>query len=77
MVYGTVGSRIQIFQYPDRRFMMHCLTLLAQGTSGQTGPHGDTLPALLLVLCLALGMVLLCRSSGRSSESKLERLDEE
>jgi hypothetical protein len=40
-------------------------------------PHSDTLPALLLVLCLALPLVLLCRSSGRRAESKLEKLDEE
>jgi hypothetical protein len=57
--------------------MMHCLNFLAEGTSGQLGPHSDTLPSMLLVLCLALAMVLLCRSSGRSSESKLEKLDEE
>jgi hypothetical protein len=57
--------------------MIHWTTLLAEGTSGIQGPHGDTLPALLLVLCLALALVLLCRSSGRSTESKLEKLDEE
>ena len=52
--------------------MTHFFTLLAQ-----QGPHSDTLPALLLVLCLALPLVLLCRSSGRSAESKLEKLDED
>jgi hypothetical protein len=50
---------------------------LAEGTSGVTGPHGDTLGALLLVMCLALGLILLCRPSGRHAESKLEKLDEE
>jgi hypothetical protein len=53
--------------------MTHFFTLLAQ----PQGPHSDTLPALLLVLCLALPLVLLCRSSGRRSESKLEKLDDD
>lgn len=50
---------------------------LAEGTSGVQGPHGDTLPSLLLVLCLALALILLCRPSGRHAESKLDKLDEE
>ena len=50
---------------------------LAEGTNGLSGPHGDTWPALLVILCLALGLVLLVRSSGRHAESKLEKLDEE
>jgi hypothetical protein len=53
--------------------MTHFFTLLAQ----PAGPHSDTLPALLLVLCLALPLVLLCRSSGRRAESKLEKLDDD
>jgi hypothetical protein len=57
--------------------MTQWITMLAEGTAGIQGPHGDTLPALLLVLCLALGLILLCRSSGRRAESKLEKLEEE
>jgi hypothetical protein len=57
--------------------MIHWMTLLAEGTSGIRGPHGDTVPALLLVLCLALGLILLCRSAGRRTESKLEKLEDE
>jgi hypothetical protein len=57
--------------------MIHWITILSEGTSGIRGPHGDTVPALLLVLCLALGLILLCRPSGRRAESKLEKLDDE
>jgi hypothetical protein len=49
----------------------------AEGTSGIQGPHGDTMASLLVVLCVALSMILLCRSSGRYAESKLDKIDDE
>jgi hypothetical protein len=44
-----------------------------------TGPrvHSDALPYLLVVLCLALALILLCRSSSRSKDLRLEELDED
>jgi hypothetical protein len=44
----------------------------------ETGPnvHGDTIPYLLVLLCVALAFILLCRSSSRSKEIRLEDLDE-
>jgi hypothetical protein len=49
----------------------------AEGTSGIAGPHGDTWPALLIILCVVAGLILLVRPSGRHAESKLEKLDED
>jgi hypothetical protein len=44
----------------------------------ETGPnvHGDTIPYLLVLLCVALAFILLCRSSSRSKEIRLEDLDD-
>ena len=49
----------------------------AEGTSGIQGPHGDTIPSLLVILLVVAGLILLVRSSGRHAESKLEKLDED
>ena len=45
----------------------------------QAGPatHSETLPYIEVVICLALGLILLCRSSGRRAEMNLEELDED
>jgi hypothetical protein len=49
----------------------------AEGITPIAGPHGDTLASLLVVLCVALSLILLCRPSGRYVESKLEKFEEE
>jgi len=35
------------------------------------------LPYFLVVMCIAMGMVVVCRGSRRSNESKLAKLDDE
>ena len=42
-----------------------------------TGPHDLVVPYVVVVLCVALGMIVLCRSANRSSDVKLDDLDEE
>jgi hypothetical protein len=56
-----------------------CLPAAAWAAPADTGPtvHGDTIPYLLVLLCLALGFILLCRSSSRSKEVRLDELDED
>jgi hypothetical protein len=39
--------------------------------------HSDVMAYMLLVFCIALGMIMVCRSAGRTSEVRLEELDEE
>ena len=42
-----------------------------------TGPlHSDAMPYLLILFCLALGLIVVCRSANRSPEIRLEDLDE-
>lgn len=52
-------------------------TALAADTP--TGPkvHSDAIPYLLIVLCLALALILLCRSSSRSKDLRLDDLDDD
>ncbi|HZZ27595.1 MAG TPA: hypothetical protein VFE46_06260 [Pirellulales bacterium] len=52
-------------------------TALADTANALNGPHGDTVPALVVILCLALALIIVVRSSGRHTESKLEKYDEE
>jgi hypothetical protein len=40
-------------------------------------PHDPVVPYVIVVLCVALGMIVLCRSANRSTDVKLENLDEE
>jgi hypothetical protein len=40
-------------------------------------PHDPVVPYVIVVLCVALGMVVLCRSANRSSDVKLDDLDQE
>ena len=42
-----------------------------------TAPHDPVVPYVIVVLCIALGMIVLCRSANRSTDVKLEDLDEE
>ncbi|MCC7086692.1 MAG: hypothetical protein IT427_16960 [Pirellulales bacterium] len=51
----------------------------AQAAYQTQGPavHGDTIPYLLVILCLALAFILLCRSSSRSKEVRLDDYDED
>jgi len=42
-----------------------------------TAPHDPVVPYVIVVLCVALGMIVLCRSANRSSDVKLDDLDEE
>jgi hypothetical protein len=49
----------------------------AQAAPAPTGPlHSDAMPYLLIVFCLALGLIVVCRSANRSPEIRLEDLDE-
>ena len=49
----------------------------AQAPAAPTGPlHSDAMPYLLIVFCLALGLIVVCRSANRSPEIRLEDLDE-
>jgi hypothetical protein len=52
---------------------------IAFAAETQTGPkvHSDALPYLLIVLCLALALILLCRSSSRSKDLRLDDLNED
>lgn len=35
------------------------------------------LPYMAVILCIALGLIVVCRSGGRTNEARLEKLDEE
>ncbi len=39
--------------------------------------HADVVPAVLVFFGVVLGLILVCRSSGRTAEMKLEELDDE
>jgi hypothetical protein len=39
--------------------------------------HADVIPAVIVFFGVVLGMILVCRSAGRSADMKLEALDEE
>ena len=41
------------------------------------GPHDPVVPYVIVVLCVALGMIVLCRSANRSTDVKLDDLEEE
>jgi hypothetical protein len=42
-----------------------------------TQGHSDVMAYVLIVFCVALGMIILLRSAGRTSEVRLEDLDDE
>jgi len=42
-----------------------------------TAPHDPVVPYVIVVLCVALGMIVLCRSANRSSDVRLDDLEEE
>jgi hypothetical protein len=42
----------------------------------QLGPHGDTIPILLMLFFAVLGIIIVCRTSRRSTEIKLDDLDD-
>ena len=48
--------------------------VLAQVVSGL---HDAVIPYVVVVLCVALGLIVVCRSANRSPEVKLEDLEEE
>jgi hypothetical protein len=71
----------------SRRILSFC-SLLAATVSwpvsafaqipGQTpAGHADVIPAVIVFFGVVLGMILVCRSAGRSADMKLEALDEE
>jgi hypothetical protein len=45
--------------------------LMAQGV-----PHADTVPYVIVVFCLILGFIIVCRTANRSAESRLDDLEE-
>jgi hypothetical protein len=49
----------------------------AASTQPAAPTHNHTLPYLLVMLCLALALILLCRSASRSKDLRLEELDED
>jgi len=71
---------------PAARCLSICLAVLGFLTSpnaawAQAQPpaqgHSDVMAYMLIVFCVALGMIILCRSAGRTTEVRLEDLDEE
>lgn len=46
-----------------------------QNTAPKT--HNVTVPYLLVILCLSLGFIMLCRSAGRTKEVKLDDLNDD
>jgi hypothetical protein len=45
---------------------------------GQTPPgHADVIPGVIVFFGVVLGIILVCRSAGRTAEVKLEELDDE
>ncbi|HEY2882552.1 MAG TPA: hypothetical protein VGJ15_08965 [Pirellulales bacterium] len=55
--------------------MMHLNWLFAEITP-PAGPHGDTIPIMLMLFFVALGLIIVCRTSRRSAEIKLDDLDD-
>jgi hypothetical protein len=51
-------------------------TAWAQAQPAAQG-HSDVMAYMLIVFCVALGMIILLRSAGRTSEVRLEDLDDE
>ena len=71
---------------PAARCLSICLVVLGFLTSpnaawAQAQPpaqgHSDVMAYMLIVFCVALGMIILRRSAGRTTEVRLEDLDEE
>jgi hypothetical protein len=66
----TVCS-LMVIAFPSRSFAESPLP-------GQAQPgHADVIPGVIVFFGVVLGIILVCRSAGRSSEMKLEELDEE
>jgi len=42
------------------------------GLMAQAPPHADTVPYVIVVFCLILGYIIVCRSANRSAESRLD-----
>jgi len=57
-----------------KQLSAHAGLLLAQVVSTQ---HDVVIPYVVVVLCVALGLVVVCRSANRNPEVKLEDLEEE
>jgi hypothetical protein len=58
---------------------MHAAIVFAQGRN-QPAPATSSeksyvLPYVIVVLCIALGLLVVCRSGGRSNEPKVENLE--
>ncbi len=62
---------LMIFAFPAALFAESPLPTSA------TAGHADVIPAVIVFFGIVLGMILVCRSAGRSTEMKLEELDEE
>ena len=58
----------------------HTVAVLAQGKgkaqpATTSGEKSYVLSYVIVVLCIALGLLVVCRSGGRSNEPKLENLE--
>jgi hypothetical protein len=58
----------------------HAAAVFAQGKGKNqpavaTGEKSYVLPYVIVVLCIALGLLVVCRSGGRSNEPKLDDLE--
>lgn len=58
----------------------HAAAVFAQGKgknqpAATSGEKSYVLPYVIVVLCIALGLLVVCRSGGRSNEPKLDDLE--
>ncbi len=85
---ATIGPMISLHRFFVRsRFVCCTVAVLAihlflptsLWAQQPTGPkvHGDTIPYLLVILSIALALILLCRSSSRGKDVRLQSLDED
>jgi hypothetical protein len=49
----------------------------AQVPAPPTSGHSDVVAYMLVIFCVALGMIILCRSAGRTTEVRLDDIDDE
>ena len=65
----------------DCRVRQHCCRPSPRADSVVTNaapePHSDGVAYLLMLFCICLSMVLLCRGSNRSPDVRLKSLEEE
>jgi hypothetical protein len=73
----SFGSRMRSLAIVVATITWPALAMADSALPGQAEPHGSVVQAVIVFLCVTLGLILVNRSANRRSELLIDEIDDE